>query len=218
MAFNYSPKIVADGLVLYLDAANPRSYASGSTSWLDLSRSGYRANITSPAFTSEGGGGFTSGTTYMPAATQLNPTQLTFEVTLRIVTTVPFTLYGEYGDSNPGYSNKITLRGSNGGNGLQVYYYGNTTTGQDLRAFGTYNVSTTKILAVTFDNLGTARSYINGVFAQSITTANFTSWQIATNPGVLFADYYANLKIYNRALSAQEIQQNYNALKGRYGL
>jgi hypothetical protein len=38
MAFNYSPKIVTDGLVLYLDAANPRSYPGTGTTWYDLSR------------------------------------------------------------------------------------------------------------------------------------------------------------------------------------
>lgn len=37
MAFSFSPKIVTDGLVLALDAANPRSYVSGSTVWSDLS-------------------------------------------------------------------------------------------------------------------------------------------------------------------------------------
>ena len=40
MAYNFSPKIVTDGLVLYLDAANTRSYVSGSTTITDLSRSG----------------------------------------------------------------------------------------------------------------------------------------------------------------------------------
>ena len=32
-----SGKIVSDGLVLCLDAANPKSYVSGSTTWFDLS-------------------------------------------------------------------------------------------------------------------------------------------------------------------------------------
>ena len=31
MSFTYSPKIVTDGLVFYVDAANPNSYVSGST-------------------------------------------------------------------------------------------------------------------------------------------------------------------------------------------
>ena len=37
MSFNFSPRIVRDGLVLYLDAANNKSYTSGSTNWIDLS-------------------------------------------------------------------------------------------------------------------------------------------------------------------------------------
>ena len=41
MSFNYSPKIVNDSsLVLYLDAANTKSYVSGSTTWNDISRGG----------------------------------------------------------------------------------------------------------------------------------------------------------------------------------
>ena len=39
MAFQFQPKIVIDGLVLYLDSSNTRSYISGGTSWNDLSKS-----------------------------------------------------------------------------------------------------------------------------------------------------------------------------------
>ena len=45
MSFNYSPKIITDGLVLYLDAANIRSYVSGSTTWNDISRVGNNGNL-----------------------------------------------------------------------------------------------------------------------------------------------------------------------------
>jgi len=38
MSFNFSPKIVTDGLVLYLDAANTKSFISGSTTWNDISK------------------------------------------------------------------------------------------------------------------------------------------------------------------------------------
>jgi hypothetical protein len=57
MSFNYSPKIVTDGLVLYLDAANTKSYVSGSTVWNDLSRSGYNGTLTNgPTFNISNGG------------------------------------------------------------------------------------------------------------------------------------------------------------------
>jgi len=58
MSFNYSPKIVTDGLVLYLDAANIKSYVSGSTIWRDISRSGASNGIivNGPIFNSLNGG------------------------------------------------------------------------------------------------------------------------------------------------------------------
>ena len=45
MATNYSPKIVTDGLVLCLDAANPKSYSGLGTSWKDLSLSNANATL-----------------------------------------------------------------------------------------------------------------------------------------------------------------------------
>ena len=83
MAFNYSPKIVTDGLVLCLDAANPRSYASGSTSWLDLRRSQNNGILVNgPTFSSIAGGSirydgindYTSGT-----ISNLNTNAITLE-------------------------------------------------------------------------------------------------------------------------------------------
>ena len=41
MAFHYSPKLVTDGLVLALDAANPKSYPGTGTTWKDLSGNGF---------------------------------------------------------------------------------------------------------------------------------------------------------------------------------
>ena len=57
MAYNFSPKIVTDGLVLYLDAANTKSYVSGSTVWNDISRGGNNGSlINGPTFISGNGG------------------------------------------------------------------------------------------------------------------------------------------------------------------
>jgi hypothetical protein len=36
MGLGHSPSIVRDGLVLYLDAANPKSYPGSGTTWFDL--------------------------------------------------------------------------------------------------------------------------------------------------------------------------------------
>ena len=43
MGIAYNPKIVTDGLVLCLDAANPKSYPGSGTTWADLSGNGNNA-------------------------------------------------------------------------------------------------------------------------------------------------------------------------------
>jgi hypothetical protein len=40
MAISYNPRIVTDGLVLALDAGNPKSYPGSGTAWTDLSGNG----------------------------------------------------------------------------------------------------------------------------------------------------------------------------------
>ena len=57
MAFSFSPKIVTNGLVLYYDVANPRSYPGSGTTIYDLSRNGYNGTlINSPTFDNTNGG------------------------------------------------------------------------------------------------------------------------------------------------------------------
>jgi hypothetical protein len=43
MGISYNPSIVSSGLVLCLDAANPRSYSGSGTTWTDLSGNGNNA-------------------------------------------------------------------------------------------------------------------------------------------------------------------------------
>lgn len=53
MALSHSPKIVTDGLVLCLDAGNPKSYPGSGSTWYDLSGNEGNFNwISSPSYTS----------------------------------------------------------------------------------------------------------------------------------------------------------------------
>ena len=52
-----TPPTKANGLVLYLDAANRKSYVSGSTVWNDISGNGYSGSLANnPIFNSQNGG------------------------------------------------------------------------------------------------------------------------------------------------------------------
>ena len=46
MATNYNPKIVTDGLVLCLDAANTKSYSGSGTTWTDISGKSNNGTLT----------------------------------------------------------------------------------------------------------------------------------------------------------------------------
>jgi hypothetical protein len=79
---------------------------------------------------------------------------------------------------------------------------------------GTYNRSTS-----------TARIYIDGKLKNTNSaiingpTTNTQPLLIGSRSGLAgFGGSISNVRIYNRALSAEEIRQNFNALKGRYGL
>ena len=58
MSLSHSPLIVRDGLVLCLDAANPRSYPKSGTTWSDLkgSNDGTLTNMGASNFDSANGG------------------------------------------------------------------------------------------------------------------------------------------------------------------
>ena len=57
MAFSFSPRIVTDGLVLYLDAANQRSYPGSGTTWSDISRGGNNGTLVNGPTFDPGNGG-----------------------------------------------------------------------------------------------------------------------------------------------------------------
>lgn len=54
MGLNYGPRIVRDGLILSLDAADPNSYPGSGNTWYDLSGNGYHLNLyNGPIFTND---------------------------------------------------------------------------------------------------------------------------------------------------------------------
>jgi hypothetical protein len=71
------------------------------------------------------------------------------------------------------------------------------------------------------------RPYFNGVASVTTTSlpigtftynATASSYQVSGSGGSWFNGSIPIVKFYNRALTAAEVQQNFNALKGRYGL
>jgi hypothetical protein len=227
MAFNYSPKIVTDGLVLYWDGANTQSYTSGSLNWNDISKNGYNGLlIGSSSFSSFGGGSYQSGhpTARITSSLQTLPSSSTFEFWInRYINANTYNMIGGMYLPYFSFFTDGTLLFSNRIGGAQQ----NTFTTSTFQNNTWYQVAFITEYTSS-NNTTTANIYVNGTLSRSVnysgsqqspSTQKFTvgSWQSNITEFPLSGSI-ALTKVYNRALSAQEITQNYNALKGRFGL
>ena len=236
MAFNFSPKTVTEGLVLALDAANPRSYVSGSTVWRDLTANNYSGSLVNgPTFNSSNGGsiGFDGANDYadLPNIGVSNLSQ--FSVSFwakKSSATANSTVYSEGTPASwPGNLFVFYFGTSENSGKCRVYFgYPNSSPDQGSVLIGTTNVANGNWYYVTYNQTNTSnrKLYVNTIVEATNTTniiSTATNSYIGTNnnKGTLaqFGNMnLANLTCYNRSLSDSEILQNYNALKGRFGL
>ena len=243
MAYSTFKPIVTDGLVLNLDAANRRSFVSGSTVWNDLSGRGNTGTLTNgPTYSSANGGSIVFDGTNDYVITSLNATpslNITSQITLDTWIKPLALANGTHGDG-------LISKGVSSDGNAAVYELILLPTGASnfpyFRIFigsSSYVYSTSNILipinsisniTCTY-NGAIMRIFVNGV-QSGVGTSISGSIQANTEqltigvrygqkdlPGISDSFYNGNIyssKIYNRALSDIEILQNYNALKNRY--
>jgi hypothetical protein len=223
MAISVRPSIVTSGLVLNLDAANMKSYPRSGTTWRDLSGLGNNGTLTNgPTFNSANGGSIVfDGTNDF--VTGSDSSNFAFG-------TGNFTV-GSWFFSLSSVGILVDLRSNSLGNGPgfsdyflnnKFYLYWNSAN----RYQSTGSIDTSKWYnVVTTRQSSTVSVYINGILDGTTTdNTNLTEggFRLARNINTTGTGYLngsiSNVRIYNRALSAQEVQQNYNATKTRFGL
>ena len=240
MGISGGPDMIQDGLVLSLDASDLNSYVSGSSTWFDVSGNNNTgsflvtgSNAVSASYNSSNNGNIVfSGTgSYVDCG---NPTTLTLvnNVSVNVWFKINAVAATYQGIVNKRASNNITNYGINFNNSLFQWYYnvigaGNFricsvsfptyfTIGSWYNVCGTFAANGANTNAVLYQN-GVAIATTNGLVGNiSSTTANLTIGNDSANEP--FNGSTANVQVYNRTLSATEIQQNYNALKSRFGL
>ena len=217
-----------NGLIFSLDAANPRSYSgSGSTLWLDLSNTlSHGTFYSGVAFTSENRGGISFDGTddyfITNSATNFNNlTNISVEIAFKLTNSIS------------GYEHIIN-KPMNVTGGTWALYSGNFTNkltcylNADSNTFGFTDVSVNNIYhyAMTYD-LNSIKTYVNGTLTSTVSYTTALSYDNTKpiNIGRFDTSGYLGpsvivycAKVYNRALTAKEIKQNYNATKKRYGL
>ena len=221
MALSRGPKIVTNGLVLALDAADKNSYKGSGTIWKDVSGNAYNGTLTNgPTFSTENGGSivFDGTNDFVSVASNAN-----------ILSTTAYTKMAWFYVTNFATDNNIISAGSSGQHAFWLFTSNKLNAGHN----GNWNtvVSTTTLSlnkwyfgAVTFNTTTGWVLYLNGVQeATSVSTTTFTGTGTISigsyqNLGNYLTGRVATVGVYNRVLSASEILQNFNANRTRFGI
>lgn len=237
MSTKYSPQIITNGLVLYLDAGNTKSYTSGSTTWTDLSGNNNNGTLTNgPTFNSSNNGSIVFDGTNDYISVNNSSTN-------NMSTTNAFTISSWFKAAQNGIPSTS-----------EIFHKRN-----NAPTYVSYGVSWQKLNQNTYNNVSCRIGFSDDTYSDL--SSNFlllNVWYLATqtfdgsnhklyindtlhssasisgktvkdeNLNMTFGSYAGGSEhfngsistgcLYNRALSASEILQNYNATKGRYGL
>jgi hypothetical protein len=224
--------IVDTSLKLWLDAGQTSSYPGSGTTWTDLSGNGKNYTLTNgPTYSSTTNGGVI---TFAGASSQYATTA----TTLYNSTTFPAYTMNLWAYPT-GAGNFVQVDGQTTPNtgyhysAIEISAAGVIKFGQWIGSMTTIATSTQSLnawynLVITYSN-SLAIAYVNGVsVGTSATTwsapgANTFMALMATDTTNMGTGAYASgslgaFMVYNRALTADEVATNFNALRGRYGI
>ena len=226
MAVSSGPDIVDSGLVLALDAADRNSYPGSGTTWTDLSGNGYNFTLVNGASYNNGGISLdgTNDYAYLPS----HNSNLAFpNGSMTLIVWEKLISYGNYGgiistDTTADSYWKIfrDLSQTN-----YQFRWGSSTLN-----FPSFTTNIWNMYCAVKDSSTNVYLYFNGTLASTHTVSQTISSQ--NNPITIgsyrYDDAVAGLylsnqiigpiSIYNRALSATEIQQNFNSVRSRFGI
>jgi hypothetical protein len=216
-------------LVLYLDAANPKSYPRTGTGWSDLSGRENNGTLTNgPSFNSLNNGSIVfDGLDDLVTVNTSSSIEITSKITISLWMNISSTTTGAViskGPSGNDYDYMIYLTTS----GTVIQFYKKNSSAQSASyGFTTTYVNTWRNYCITLDS---AISGTNSFFYEDgilKTSANLGTSGIRTSSelfriGQGWSTYRAGniacVKLYNVALNSNQVLQNFNALRGRFGI
>jgi len=223
MAVGYNPRVVTDGLVLALDAGNTKSYPGSGSTWSDLSGNSNSGTLTNgPTFNSDNNGSIVfDGSDDVVSISDSSSIDVTPTVTISSWINPSGFGGGNFGriiDSQDSYNFFLDNTTSTGTNAIR--YWPNTGDALSVNNVVTLNEWANFTVVHSGSNVVI---YKNGI---SIGTSGSFSTLPSTSSTILIGNRDDNARgfegkisqvlVYDTALTAAEVLQNYNATKGRY--
>ena len=219
----FGPDVVTDGLISYLDAGNPSSYPGSGTNWTNINGSSFNGTLTNgPTYNSSNLGnivfdGSNDFVSFVGSTT---------------VTTATFLMWIYRNGPQNNYSGLFYSRGTSV-SGIGFYSTTNNLSYTWNNAPNTYNFNSGLLVpnlqwsmcavSVSASNAVLYVGSSNGLLSSTNNISHSSSiinfLRIASDAfWSPFKGSVSNAMFYNRALSQTEIKQNFDAMKGRYGI
>jgi hypothetical protein len=218
MGISYNTSVVRDGLVLYLDAANPKSYPGTGTTWFDLTKNvngdiQNGASFSNSSFIFDGVNDIIS-IPNSPITQFPHNSPWTIHLIAKVIT---------QNTTFPGF----IYRGSSPTSGVLLFY---TASGSDTNLFFKHNNVSSNVVVptistffytITYSGSGAVKFYLGNSFIKN--GVNMVSTDTSSNLFLGRGDAFGNVQIYsfmkyNKELSLAEINKNFQALRGRYDI
>ena len=230
---NHSPRILRDKLILCLDAGAVQSYAGSGSNWDDIAGESFiRGGINGATFSAEGGAGgtksfdFDGSNDYIDL---LTPEILNFSgsTSPTVIAWIKTSSSAESQILRTRQSTKYLIFGIASGK-LRAQIYDGTNNANDENNNGpTINDGDWHHVAAVFPRGGSITFYKDGAATTGVSMSSVTGETGTPSPYAAIgrrpdsSQYFDGkitcVHIYNKALSATEIIQNYEAHKGRFG-
>lgn len=235
MGVAYGPPMNAQGLVFHIDAANVKSYGGSGTTIYDLSGQRNTSILTNGAtFDSSNRGSFVFDGTN----DYIENTTPSLGITGNVAVTLSAWIYFTGTNGAGGYNSILTYGGGpTAGDTVSIGLYDNYRVSFSMNGGQNVVTNTNTISNNIWYNIAivktpgpadtTTKIYVNGqeqaIASASSTTPNVVATVLRVGKWVNDASYYfqgkiSQASIYNATLSTAEIRQNFNAIRGRYGI
>ena len=229
MGTKYNPAIIRDRLALYFDAANTRSYVgSGNTVYNIALTSAIGATLSSGVTFSSNPSTFAATVSNYILSDYTLASGASFTVCMwfkRVANNYWSALFGcEVWNNGTGYVARLesstTIRFSRGGDSLGIVYANAALVSANFNHYAFVKNPSGSDSYIYLNGVQVANGSISDVSITQpfVFNGRWLNAGGSVSSGDAQASQFSNITVYTKALSAQEILQNYNATKKRYGL